>query len=184
MNFPHFIPAPSPFSVRLPRSKFAWFLNLLDSFLKQKRVRNPSPKWERNPSPKWVRNAYPKWGRNPYQRWGRPHRMRAGSHSGHLANPQKYLGCPCLGMGSVLILGTDSVPTLGTDSVPILATNPVPLFGSRIWRHIILGCIFDLLLAFILGFEATRQIRQSPLELEERIACFEEFNLKRKCAAA
>ena len=110
--------------------------------------------------------------------------MRAGSHSGHLANPQKYLGCPCLGMGSVLILGTDSVPTLGTDSVPILATNPVPLFGSRIWRHIILDCIFDLLLAFILGFEATRQIRQSPLELEERIACFEEFNLKRKCAAA
>ena len=110
--------------------------------------------------------------------------MRAGSHSGHLPNPHECLGCPCLDKGSALNLGTDSVPTLEPDSVPILATDPVPIFGSSVWRHIILGRIFDLLLAFILGFEATRQIRQSPLELEERIACFDEFSLKRKWAPA
>ena len=134
--------------------------------------------------PKMGTECVPKMGTESVPKMGTPSQNASGLAFWPPGQPPKVLGLSLSGNGVRPHFGYGFRPHFGYRFRPHFGDESRPAFSSRIWRHIILGCIFDLLLAFILGFEATRQIRQSPLEFEKRIACFNEFNLKRKCAAA
>ena len=130
--------------------------------------------------PKMGTECVPKMGTESVPKMGTPSQNASGLAFWPPGQPPKVLGLSLSGNGVRPHFGYGFRPHFRVRFRPHVDHGSRPDF----WRHIILGRIFNLLLAFILGFEATRQIRQLPLELEEQIACFDEFSLKRKWAPA